>query len=76
MAVRGASRACAGAVWVGRGEREGGLRQRVPGLGRREQPRVRARWRWRAKARDAGDSVPNRPLVFAVVHPNLAAYWG
>ena len=23
-----------------------------------------------------GDRVPNRPLVFAIVHPNPSTYWG
>ena len=71
---RGCSRVRArGFVWVRGAVRavEGG------GAGARalKQPPVGARWRW-AKTRTRGDRVPNRPLVFAVVHPNPATYWG
>ena|SRR5947199_6749278 len=44
------------------GERGESLWQRAPGLG--------------AEAQDAGDSVPNRSLVFTVVHPNPTSCWG
>jgi len=67
MAVRARSRACVRAVRVSGGI--GGAIARGRGL-------VAAGAGMGAEAQDAGDSVPNRSLVFTVVHPYPTFCWG